>query len=149
MARLVASKHSVECPLGRFCVIHRHDETCWTEEWDALVNSSAHEHEQQREEDEEREKWLSANAQVGSSYRLGIGVVCPKINRTGCQHDNHGETQVLPPKNISCCIQPGAVKLVLWRHLMHEFQVHPVTPENQFHCTRLYMYVMLYLNCKC
>ena len=38
------------------------------------------------------------------------------------------------------CIQPGAVKLVLWRHLTHEIQVHPVTPENQFHCTRLYMH---------
>ena len=35
-------------------------------------------------------------------------------------------------------IQPGAVKLVLWHHLMHEIQVHPVTSENQFHCTRLY-----------
>ena len=35
-------------------------------------------------------------------------------------------------------VQPGAVKLVLWRQWMHEIQVHPVTPENQFHCTRLY-----------
>ena len=35
-------------------------------------------------------------------------------------------------------VQPGAVKLVLWRHWMHAAQVHPVTAENQFHCTRLY-----------
>ena len=35
-------------------------------------------------------------------------------------------------------IQPGAVKLVLWRHWMHVTQVHPVMSENQFHCTRLY-----------
>ena len=36
-------------------------------------------------------------------------------------------------------VQPGAVKLVLWRHCMHESQVHPARPENQFHCTRLYV----------
>ena len=36
-------------------------------------------------------------------------------------------------------IQPGAVKLVLWRHWMHVTQVHPVTAENQLHYTRLYM----------
>ena len=36
-------------------------------------------------------------------------------------------------------VQPGAVKLVLGRHLMHETQMHPVTTENQFHCTRLYV----------
>ena len=35
-------------------------------------------------------------------------------------------------------IQPGAVKLVLWCHGMHVTQVHPVTAEDQFHCTRLY-----------
>ena len=35
-------------------------------------------------------------------------------------------------------VQPGAVKLVLWRHWMHLTQVRPVTSENQFHCTRLY-----------
>ena len=34
--------------------------------------------------------------------------------------------------------QPLAVKLLLCRHWMHELQVHPLTPENQFHCTRLY-----------
>ena len=34
-------------------------------------------------------------------------------------------------------IQPGAVKLVLWRHWMHATQVHPVMSENHFHCTRL------------
>ena len=34
-------------------------------------------------------------------------------------------------------IQPGAVKLVLWRQWMHATQVHLVTAENQFHCTRL------------
>ena len=35
-------------------------------------------------------------------------------------------------------IQPGAVKLVLWRRLMYLSYMHPVTSENQFHCTRLY-----------
>ena len=35
-------------------------------------------------------------------------------------------------------IQPGAVKMVLWRHWMHLNFMHPVTSENQFHCTRLY-----------
>ena len=30
------------------------------------------------------------------------------------------------------------MKLVLWRHWMHEVQVHSVMTENQFHCTRLY-----------
>ena len=44
---------------------------------------------------------------------------------------------------LSRLVQPGAVKLVLWRHCMHEIQVHPVTSENQFHCTRLYMYKCL------
>ena len=38
----------------------------------------------------------------------------------------------------SDCIQPGAVKLVLCSHWMHATQVHPVTTENQFPCTRLY-----------
>ena len=38
-------------------------------------------------------------------------------------------------------VQSGAVKLVLWRHWVHVAQVHPVTSENQFRCTRLYMYV--------
>ena len=36
-------------------------------------------------------------------------------------------------------LQPGAVKLVLWRQWMHVIQMHPVTSESQFHCTRLYM----------
>ena len=40
----------------------------------------------------------------------------------------------LPPTSI----QPCALKLVLWRHWMHVTQVHPVTSENQFYCTRLY-----------
>ena len=31
---------------------------------------------------------------------------------------------------IGVHVQPGAVKLVLWHHWMHEIQVHPVTPEN-------------------
>ena len=31
-------------------------------------------------------------------------------------------------------------EMVLWRHWMHEIQVHSVTSENQFHCTRLYFY---------
>ena len=35
-------------------------------------------------------------------------------------------------------IQPGAVKLVLWRHWMHLNFMHPVMSENQFHCTRRY-----------
>ena len=35
-------------------------------------------------------------------------------------------------------IQPGAVKLVLCGHWMHLSYMHPVTSENQFHCTRLY-----------
>ena len=42
------------------------------------------------------------------------------------------------PFCILLCIEPGAVKLVLWRHWMHVAQVHPVTSENQFHCTILY-----------
>ena len=41
-------------------------------------------------------------------------------------------------------IQSGAVKLVLWRHWMHATQVHPVTAENQFHCTRLYILTLLF-----
>ena len=41
-------------------------------------------------------------------------------------------------------IQPGAVKLVLWRHLMHLTQVHPVTSENQFHCTRLCLLLLVW-----
>ena len=43
------------------------------------------------------------------------------------------------PPTISVKGQPGAVKLVLWRHWMHATQVHPVMSENQFHCTRLYL----------
>ena len=39
-------------------------------------------------------------------------------------------------------IQPGAVKLVLWRHCMHATQVHPVTAENQFHCTQAVCWLM-------
>ena len=42
------------------------------------------------------------------------------------------------PALILLCIQLGAVKLVLWRHGKHVTQVHPVTAEDQFHCTRLY-----------
>ena len=38
----------------------------------------------------------------------------------------------------SYSVQPGAVKLVLWRHWTHVTQVHPVTAESQFRCTRLY-----------
>ena len=34
-------------------------------------------------------------------------------------------------------VQPGAVKMVLWRHWMHLSYMHPVTSENQFHCTWL------------
>ena len=46
--------------------------------------------------------------------------------------------QTLSIKLMNASIQLGAVKLVLWHHLMHEIQVHPVMSENQFHCTRLY-----------
>ena len=39
-------------------------------------------------------------------------------------------------------VQPGAVKLVLWRQWIHQpislHQAVQVTAENQFHCTRLY-----------
>ena len=41
---------------------------------------------------------------------------------------------------LNVLVQPGAVKLVLWRHGMHVIQVHPVTAEDQFHCTRLYIH---------
>ena len=34
-------------------------------------------------------------------------------------------------------VQPGAVKLALQRQWMNVTQVHPVTTENHFHCTRL------------
>ena len=37
-----------------------------------------------------------------------------------------------------CNVQPGAVKLVLCGHRMHLSCMHPVTSEDQFHCTRLY-----------
>ena len=36
-------------------------------------------------------------------------------------------------------VQPGAVKLVLWRHWMHPSYMHPVTSENKFHCTMRYI----------
>ena len=42
-------------------------------------------------------------------------------------------------------LQTGAVKLVLWRHWMHLNFMHPVTSENQFHCTRLYGNITLCL----
>ena len=35
-------------------------------------------------------------------------------------------------------LQPDPGKLVLGRHWMHMSYMHPVTSENQFHCTRLY-----------
>ena len=38
-------------------------------------------------------------------------------------------------------VQRGAVKLVLWRHRRLVTQAHPVTSENQFHCTRLHLVV--------
>ena len=40
-------------------------------------------------------------------------------------------------------IQPGAVKLILWRHWIHATAAAAVTSENQFHCTRLYVYKVL------
>ena len=43
--------------------------------------------------------------------------------------------------NTLCRVQPGAVKLVLWRLWMHLSYTHPVTSENQIHCTRLYIVV--------
>ena len=50
-------------------------------------------------------------------------------------------SDILRVELITCNhnLLPGAVKLVLWHHRMHEIQVHSVTPENQFHCTRLYI----------
>ena len=39
---------------------------------------------------------------------------------------------------VSWNIQPGAVKLVFWRHWMHLRYMHPVTSEDTIHCTRLY-----------
>ena len=36
-------------------------------------------------------------------------------------------------------IQPGAEKLALCGHWMHLSYMHPVTSQNQFHCTRLYL----------
>ena len=55
-------------------------------------------------------------------------------------HMSHRARQlpcVLQTPNIAY-IQPGAVKLVLWRHWMHLSFMHPVTSKNQFHCTKLY-----------
>ena len=37
------------------------------------------------------------------------------------------------------CLQSGAVKLVLWLHWMHLTYMFPLTSENQFHCTKLYI----------
>ena len=52
----------------------------------------------------------------------------------GCNcHSFYGD-----PTGRSIIIQPGAVKLVLWRHWMHLSYMHPVTSEDQFLCTRLY-----------
>ena len=39
-------------------------------------------------------------------------------------------------------VQPGVVKLVLWRHWMHLSYMHPVTSENQFYFTRLNISLM-------
>ena len=44
------------------------------------------------------------------------------------------------PIHVIMHVQPGAMKMVLWRHWMHVTHVHPVTSENQFRCTRLYVY---------
>ena len=45
-------------------------------------------------------------------------------------------------KHTHMHVQPGAVKLVLWRQWIHQpislHQAVQVTSENQFHCTRLY-----------
>ena len=40
-------------------------------------------------------------------------------------------------------VQRGVVKLVLWRHWMHLSCMHPVTPENQFHSTKLYKHSLV------
>ena len=39
-----------------------------------------------------------------------------------------------------CTASSGAVKLVLWRFWRHVTQVNPVSSENQFHCTGVYMF---------
>ena len=38
-------------------------------------------------------------------------------------------------RNVHHQVQPGAVKLVLWRHWMYLSDKPSVTSENQFHCT--------------
>ena len=44
------------------------------------------------------------------------------------------------PIHVIMHVQPGAMKMVLWRHWMHVTHVHPVTSENQYRYTRLYVY---------
>ena len=57
------------------------------------------------------------------------------------KYHNQGHRTVLQSSTslptISVKGQPGAVKLVLWRHWMHATQAHSVMSENQFNCTRL------------
>ena len=73
------------------------------------------------------------------------------IGRNGCQRCIHprlglrkDKSSVIPlKKKKALFIQLGAVKLVLWRHWMHLNYMHPVTSENQFHCTKLYNGPML------
>ena len=61
-----------------------------------------------------------------------------RLNTNKCAHA-YNDRVVSRCSHPNCFnrIQPGAVKLVPWRHWMHATQVHPVTAENQFHCTRL------------
>ena len=47
---------------------------------------------------------------------------------------------------LKMLVQPGGVKLVLCSHWMHLSCMHPVTSENQFHCTRLLLGPRPYLS---
>ena len=80
-----------------------------------------------------------------SSWRFRHGASSAKHHWTSRKHTTDKNTPIdnissaLLHIRVSLFLQPGAVKLALWRHWMHETQVHPMMPENQFHCTRLYM----------
>ena len=80
---------------------------------------------------------------------MPLAVRC-SLNRLGASWFECYSTPTINPRTVSdycsSSVQPGAVKLVLWHHWMLHTQVHPVTSENQFHCTRLYS-VVYYLRC--
>ena len=69
-------------------------------------------------------------------------------DRSQCYKISHDRTADQSHEYLGCndyfgqgsrsTIQPGGVKLVLWRHGMHVTQVHSVTSKSQFHCTKLY-----------